>query len=156
MNIKIKSKKYGEKQISFDTSDYDIIKNYKWYVVKDDKTFYAQAHINRNATIKMHQLIIKCPSGKQIDHKNRNGLDNKKRNLRICTASQNCINRQKTSKNKSGYKGVYFNKSNNKWHVQIVINKIRYHIGYFKTPESAYKAYCKAAKKHHKDFCCLI
>src|SRR5690348_13254704 len=72
-------------------------------------------------SIMLHQLIMDCPKDKMIDHINNDTLDNRKRNLRIVTKSQNLKNRKsKNSNNKSGYRNVSF--INNSYRVQLQIN----------------------------------
>lgn len=75
----------------------------------------------------------------EIDHKNRNPSDNRWSNIRLATRSQNSANRDIFSSNKSGVKGVYFNKERSKWHATIKHNGKRLHIGYFDSKECAAK-----------------
>ncbi len=76
-----------------------------------------------------------------IDHINKNKSDNRIVNLREATHSQNQQNTDKKSNNKSGYKGVAYEKIAKKWRAQISIKGKRIHIGYFNTPEEASIAY---------------
>lgn len=91
------------------------------------------------------------PLGK-VDHKNRNPTDDRWKNLRCCTQSQNLANVESWSHNTSGFKGVYFNKQNNKWHARITKNKKTYHIGFFTDKVVAAKAYIKKAKEINGEF----
>lgn len=68
-----------------------------------------------------------------IDHINGNTADNRIENLRLVTHQQNMCNRKRRSDNSSGYPGVYFNKSANKWHASIRVEGKRIHLGYFKS-----------------------
>lgn len=86
-------------------------------------------------------LIGDIPSGMEIDHKDNNGLNNSIDNLRIATRSQNNTNRGKLKTNTSGFKGVTFIKSKNRWKAQLSIGKINKSFGLFKTPQQAYEAY---------------
>ena len=92
----------------------------------------------------MHRKILglKKGDGKIVDHINGNSLDNRKANLRICTQSQNMINRIKQKNNKSGYIGVCLYKGNsiNKWRASIMQNKKQISIGYFDNKIDAAKA----------------
>lgn len=81
------------------------------------------------------------PSELFIDHINQNKNDNKIENLRLCTRSENQYNRGSYKNNKSGYKGVSFNKALNKYSAQMRINDKKKHLGYFTTAELAKKAY---------------
>jgi len=110
--IKLSQDKYA----LVDDDDYEILSVYKWYARKDRYIFYAQRKNNPNdKAILMHRVIMNPPSNMFIDHINRNGLDNRKKNLRIVTHSQNHFNEKIRIDNTSGYKGIQFNKKNKKW-----------------------------------------
>lgn len=87
-----------------------------------------------------------------IDHINGIKDDNRISNLREATKSENLRNRGAQKNNKSGFKGVYRHKSNQKWASQITINGKQKTIGYFDNPEDAYQAYCKATEELHGEF----
>ena len=91
----------------------------------------------------------------EVDHINQNKLDNRKSNLRLCSHSQNGINKYKQSNNSSGFKGVCFNKRRQKFMAFINKDKKRTYIGYFETAEEAGKAYDKKAKELFGEFACL-
>lgn len=87
-----------------------------------------------------------------IDHANGNTSDNRLCNLREADTSQNSHNAKTASNNKSGYKGVSFNKSSGKYIAQCNVNNIHHYLGLFKTAHDASAAYEAFASKHHKDF----
>lgn len=91
------------------------------------------------------------PSG-EIDHRNGVRHDNRWRNLRASTKSQNQANARRRTDNTSGVKGVTWNKTRKKWVAQIQIRGRRLSLGGFTTLEAAAEAYKKAAKEHHKEF----
>ena len=97
-------------------------------------------------------MIMGEPNGKDVDHINRNPLDNRRENLRICTHQQNQYNRTKQSNNTSGFKGVSFNKEKQKFEARIGIDGKSKFLGYFDTAEKASECYKQAALKHHGDF----
>jgi len=100
----------------------------------------------------MHQLILGFPK-KDIDHRNGNGLDNRRKNLRkIATSSQNKMNCGMYSNNTSGYKGVHYYYTHKKWGAQIYSNKKCYFLGLFETAKDAGIAYNIAAIKYHGEF----
>lgn len=106
----------------------------------------------------LHQLIMGKPKkGYVIDHVNRNKLDNRRSNLRICKQSGNAQNKTSTS----GYKGVHFSKHNSKnstgkvWVAQITSNYKTTHLGTFRTPEEAAKVYNQAAIELHGEYAVL-
>ena len=143
-------------EIIIDKDILDRVLEYRWTV---DKTTNNCIYFRRNEydnykvkKIYLHRFIMNAAKGTLIDHINKNTLDNRKCNLRLCTKAENGWNRGKTALNTSGYKGVSRDKSNKKWGAYITKNKKRYILGYFDTPELAYKAYCRAAKILHKEF----
>ena len=80
----------------------------------------------------MHRVITKCPKGKQVDHINGDGLDNRKANLRICTVNENNKNAKMRKDNKSGYKGVSWYPNRHKWRCVIFVNKKQIYLGYIR------------------------
>lgn len=98
-----------------DDSVFDELMAFKWHAHFDGRNFYAERKKSigggKQKTIKMHSVIMNPKKGMIIDHIDGNGLNNQKENLRICTKSQNGINRGKQKNNKSGFKGVYLRKN---------------------------------------------
>ena len=86
----------------------------------------------------------------QIDHIDRNRINNIFENLRDVTNTQNHWNEGYSKNNTSGYKGVYWYKPYKKWKAQISVNGKHIHLGYFDIPEEAAKAYREAKEKYHK------
>ncbi|MCK5643692.1 MAG: HNH endonuclease, partial [Gammaproteobacteria bacterium] len=91
----------------------------------------------------------------EIDHANRNRLDNRKENLRQCTPSQNKWNIGKRGNNTSGYKGVCWKKDKQKWVACIRKDHKVTWLGHFKDKIKAAKAYDKAALELHGQFAVL-
>jgi hypothetical protein len=144
-----------------DTYDYDLVKMHRWYYAKLKKsnTGYVVASVQNNdkrITLQMHRLIMSVTNDKykclDIDHINREGTDNRRSNLRICTRSQNQMNKIKNRNNTTGYKGVYFKKDRNKFIASIRFNKKNIHIGYYYTPKAAAAAYDVKAKELFGEF----
>ncbi len=101
----------------------------------------------------MHRIIMNPPDGKQVDHINGDGLDNRVENLRIATSSENNYNTGKQSNNTSGYKGVSWHKTRKTWQVLIGVGGRLIRIpGVFNSAEDAARAYDEAAKKYHGVF----
>ena len=97
-----------------------------------------------------------APVGIIIDHINRNGLDNRKANLRFATAAQNGWNcRRNVSTDSSKYKGVAWNKEVKKWRVILGYKGERKFLGYFEDEKTAAKAYDRAAENYHGEFAVL-
>ena len=137
--------------------DAEKVKSHNWYIKtgwrKGQEVYFActTPRPNRKCLI-LHRFIVDCPKGMVVDHINGNTLDNRRENLRICTPAENTRNYRKPKTNTSGFKGVSWINRFGKWHSAISVNGKNKSLGYFDTPEEAYKAYCEASKKYHKEF----
>lgn len=89
---------------------------------------------------------------KGIDHKDTIKTHNWIDNLREANQSQNMANCGAHKNNSSGYKGVCLHKPSGKWHAQIRYDGKRISLGLHDTPESAFDAYCSAARDKHGEF----
>jgi len=94
-----------------DNKDYKSLSGYKWSISGRGYAFTCV----KGKFIWMHKLLLNVESNKQVDHINRNKLDNTRKNLRVCSVAENCRNRGKRVDNKSGYKGVSFDRTYSKW-----------------------------------------
>jgi hypothetical protein len=121
-----------------DDDDFKFLMNYKWYATEGaNGVFYAK---RLSASIKMHHVIAGRPiRNKMIDHKNGNGLDNRRVNLRIVSNRQNCQNL--SIKKKSKFVGVSLDKRTCGWYSFIKIQGKTHNLGYFKKEEDARDAY---------------
>jgi hypothetical protein len=138
-----------------DPDDYQKLSKYPWQLVETIcKTYYA-ARLDKGRIVHMHRVIMDAPKGILVDHRNRNGLDNTKRNMRFATRAQNSCNRVRAVKGTSKYRGVYYGKREKKWHAAICFNGKRMHLGYFTDELEAAKAYDAAARVYHGEFAVL-
>lgn len=139
-----------------DDEDYEHLIQHNWYSRKTKNTIYAVANMNKT-TVQMHRFIMKPERNFMVDHKNRNGLDNRRENLRICTRSKNLMNSKKPGgKLTSKYKGVCYQKQSpghlKCWKAEIRLNGKSIFLGYFYSEIEAAKAYNIAAVKYFGDF----
>lgn len=89
---------------------------------------------------------------KHIDHVNGDPSDNRWKNLRLASRSQNMSNMRRSKNNTSGYKGVSFKSHAGKWAAYIKYNKKTHHLGYYDCPKQAHEAYMAAAKELFGEF----
>lgn len=139
-----------------DNQDYEFLTQWKWCASKGAKTFYARRGIKRNGkrtTISMHRVLSTLISFKLancIDHVNRNGLDNRRKNLRPVTKKRDLENRGKFRNNTSGYTGISWNRQWSKWKAYIGHHGKVVYLGYFDRLQDAVKARKNAEQKCNK------
>lgn len=128
-----------------DEADWPLISQIKWHVLISPRcnTPYAVAH---KRSLSMHLLLMGAVKGQRVDHRDGNGLNNRRQNLRFATNSQNIAN-MRTRGGSSQYKGVYYDKRAGRWKAQIGFNGKRIPIGRYAFEEDAARAYdAKAAE----------
>jgi hypothetical protein len=145
-----------------DDEDYERVSQYKWSISSSGGYDYPHTPIRIEGKIKyikMHRFIMNADIDTLVDHKNKDTLDNRKCNLRLCTKSENMRNRAMSKNNKSGYKGVrYYPFGRRKykvWKAQIGFNRKYISIGYYHTKEEAALAYNEKAKELFGEFASL-
>lgn len=131
-----------------DDEDHGRLAQHKWsaFVVESGRKVYAVRREGRRF-IYMHREIVGASQGQGVDHRDGDGLNNLRSNLRFANQSQNMANRGAQANNTSGYKGVYWHKPRAKWKAQITVNKITKHLGYFADSAEAAEAYDQAARQ---------
>ena len=133
-----------------DDDDFARVSQHKWTALVCEKVVYAMRRVS-GKNIKMHRFILQLTDSRiKVDHKDRDGLNNQKGNLRKATVAQNQRNAGVRSDNSSGFKGVGWHKG--KWYVRIHTDSKRLHVGIFSDLMEAAKAYDAAAVKYHGEF----
>jgi hypothetical protein len=147
------------KHVIVDDEDYEKLCKHKWYAEKGLYTWYAVRGVRKDGKREkkeyMHAVIMSPPNGFIVDHKNRNGLNNCKENLRVCSNSQNQFNKIKSHSSKSKYKGLSWCKRVNKWMVYVTKHKKRFFLGYFEEEKIAAEMYDQCAVELFGDFALL-
>ena len=136
-----------------DAADAHLVDKYNWYAATGRKTVYgARADCSgpKQRMVRLHRQIMGEPDGLQVDHRDGDGLNNRRSNLRVATNSQNTCNQAIRRSNSSGYKGVH--KHKDKWRADISRDGRRRFLGLHDTPEAAHAAYCKASAELHGEF----
>ncbi len=137
-----------------DAEDYDKVARRRWCARHSTSTCYAIAD---GRDIFMHRLVTDAPKGLVVDHIDRDGMNNTKRNLRLCSIKQNMRNTGPTANKSSPYKGVSLHKATGRWRASIFWRERgrSLHLGYFKDEIAAAKAYDKEAKKRFGEYAYL-
>lgn len=145
-----------------DDEDFEYLNQWKWAAYKSKNSFYAGRAEMKNGkckTILMHRVILKITEKKIfIDHRDRNGLNNQRYNLREATHKQNQSNAAPLIGKISKYKGVTYNRDKGRkkrWVANIFPNGKTVHIGHFLTEEEAALAYNKKAIEIQGEFAYL-
>jgi hypothetical protein len=135
-----------------DDDDHAFLSKYTWSRLDDEDRSYAAfwgMMAGRRQRFLMHRLILGFGNF-EVDHRDGNGLNNQRGNLRPASKNQNQHNRGPMKKGSSRFKGVW--KLRNRWRAGITVNRVKFHIGVFDTQELAAAAFNEAALKHHREF----
>lgn len=145
-----------------DDADFERVSTNRWYLMKlyhcNTEILYARRYegsprMGNHKAILMHREILGAVKREQkVDHKDGDGLNNTRGNIRICSHSDNMSNRKVSYKKKIGYLGVSLVKKYNKYQAIMKLNGRCYRSSYCETAEDAAIAYNKLVEKHKPEF----
>lgn len=144
-------------KVLLDAKDIETVSKHKWFLLSQRKGRVLYAHTRINGKfVRLHSFILNFQGDRftQIDHINRDGLDNRRVNLRIGSSSQNHANSAPRS-NKTGYRGVEFDDRKERYYAHIRVKNKTQYIGCFKTAVEAARAYNEEAVRVHGEFATL-
>lgn len=140
-----------------DFEDFEKVRGLKWCAVNQHGCWYAMRHgptiRGKRVTIYLHRMIFSESANKTVDHKDGDGLNNRRENLRIATQRQNTQNRhRKKTDASSKYKGVYWHTRDLVWGAQIETSEKNLYLGSFNSEEEAARAYDTKARELFGEF----
>lgn len=143
-----------------DKDDFEELSRHIWYCGGDGyaarrETTYDESGVRMTRIVKMHRIIINAPNDVEVDHINRNRIDNRRSNLRLCTRSENATNRARQANSHGRFKGITFAKNANLWRARIHVHGKTIQLGYFQSDIDAARAYDRAAIQYFGEFALL-
>lgn len=132
-----------------DPEDLPLVSPFNWTAYKSrDGLYYAKRQSPTH--VLMHVLLM---GGTGIDHKNGNGLDNRRDNLRFATATQNNANKDMQKSSRNRFKGVIHPRGYRKrWGACLSVGGKRHYLGGYGTEEEAARAYDRKAREVFGEF----
>lgn len=129
-----------------DDEDYLYLSQFNWCYSQGRAGRMGRNKSGKRKLLLMHRVIMNTPTGLETDHINGDSLDNRRCNLRICTKSQNNMNRRPNKgKMSSQYKGVCWRNHAKKWKAYIKLKGKQIHLGYYASEHKAARVYNEAA-----------
>lgn len=126
-----------------DDDDFEWLSKHNWQLSSHG---YAKTGVKGYY---MHRAILGAPPGREVDHINRDKLDNRRENLRIITNAKNNRSTPQRKDNTSGFKGVSYFKPRKCWVARIQVDGKRYYLGNYKTKEEAIMAYNRGLMEYN-------
>lgn len=138
-----------------DDADFELVNQFKWSAHHQGNLWYAMRGAGpkkARVRILLHRFLTNAKPGVLVDHKDGDGLNNCRGNLRFATQAENLRNREKTKAGRNRFKGVYWSERDKVFTAKITVNYKSIHLGSFKNEEDAARAYNTAALKHFGEF----
>lgn len=131
-----------------------LLEEHLWQFHTGGYAFAVHWINQRRVAFYLHRLITNAPKGSEVDHINRNKLDNRFCNLRLCTSQNNSWNAKKTTRQDatSRFKGVTLNRPVGSWIAKVKMNYKSVNLGSFRTEIEAARAYDAWARKNFGEF----
>jgi hypothetical protein len=124
-----------------DDDDYERVAMHKWYAYAERRSrrevWYVRGDSAADRQL-MHRFLLNAPKGTPVDHRDGNGLNNTRQNIRLCSATQNIANRGPMATNTSGFKGVTLHKGTGKWQAQVQVGGRCVYLGLYVSPDLAH------------------
>ena len=139
-----------------DDEDYEKVWGYEWYGLKGPSTTYAVTNTNtKGRLLSMHRLVMDAPPDTVVDHRDRNGLNNCRHNLRLCTQQQNLWNRKRRGdRPRSPYLGVWV-KRNGRYATLVSVDGKQVYFGTFINERDAALMYDAVVRRTRGEFATL-
>lgn len=138
-----------------DPADVAQVASFNWCALIKPRAVYA-VRIDRSGpkqrTVRMHRAIMDAPDGLEVDHRDGDGLNNRRGNLRLATKSQNQCNARSRKNSSSNLKGVTWHKASGRWQSRIKLGAKERYLGLYDTPDAAHAAYAQASTELHGEF----
>lgn len=144
-----------------DAADVPLVQHWLWHahVVKRRDGSIRGVYARRNefidgkkSPIYLHRSLMGRPSEVEVDHRDGDGLNNRRGNLREATHAENQCNGGLRDDNTSGFRGVYWNQTRGKWYASIGVDGKRLYLGAFEALPDAAAAYAEASARLHGEF----
>lgn len=134
-----------------DDADAELVRPHRWHVLRVGRNVYATAHLpGKPRGLYLHRLVMQARKDQEVDHRDGNGLNNHRANLRIASKAQNQHNRHNTV-GASRFVGVSPSKGG-RWRAYINLDGRQKHLGVFATEEAASEAHHRAAVEAWGEF----